>query len=42
MGFAVLENFGYRQLHSLWKFRGILQFLKKDKGWGEMVREKIE
>lgn len=42
LSLAVLENFGYRQLHSLWRFRGILQFLRKSKGWGDMVREKIE
>lgn len=39
---AVLENFGYRQLHSIWRFKGILQFLRKAEGWGEMMREKIE
>ncbi len=39
---AVLENFGYRQLHSLWRFRGILQFFRKNSEWGEMLREKIE
>lgn len=42
LGLAVLENFGYRQLHSLWRFKGLIQFLRKDQGWGDMVREKIE
>ncbi len=42
LGLAVLENFGYRQLHSIWRFKGLIQFLRKDQGWGEMVREKIE
>lgn len=39
---AVLENFGYRQLHSIWRFKGLIQFLRKDQGWGEMEREEIE
>lgn len=36
---AVIENFGYRQLNSLWRVMGIWQFLWKKKGWGEMTRK---
>lgn len=35
---AVGENFGYRQLNILWRIEGIWQFLRKQKGWGEMTR----
>jgi cellulose synthase/poly-beta-1,6-N-acetylglucosamine synthase-like glycosyltransferase len=35
---AVLENFGYRQLNSLWRLRGLWQFLRGVQSWGEMSR----
>jgi cellulose synthase/poly-beta-1,6-N-acetylglucosamine synthase-like glycosyltransferase len=35
---AILENFGYRQINSLWRAEGIWQFLTRKKGWGTMVR----
>lgn len=35
---AVAENFGYRQLCSIWRFLGVWQFLRKDKSWGDMPR----
>ena len=35
---AVAENFGYRQLCSLWRLRGTWQFLTKQHGWGAMSR----
>lgn len=39
MGFgAIVENFGYRQLNSIWRVMGIWQFLKGKKGWGDMQR----
>ena len=36
---AVVENFGYRQLNSIWRMMGSWQFLRKDTSWGEMVRK---
>jgi hypothetical protein len=36
---AVLENFGYRQLCTYWRFRGILAKLFRVKGWGRMERK---
>lgn len=36
---AIAENFGYRQLNILWRIEGIWQFLRKQKGWGEMTRK---
>jgi len=35
---AVVENFGYRQLNSLWRIRAMVQFIRKKQGWGTMVR----
>lgn len=37
--FSVLENFGYRQLHTWWRFRGIIDYLMKKKSWGVMERK---
>jgi cellulose synthase/poly-beta-1,6-N-acetylglucosamine synthase-like glycosyltransferase len=37
--FAVIENFGYRQLHAWWRFTGIVDYLLKRSGWGKMVRK---
>ena len=37
--FAVLENFGYRQLNSVWRMYGVFQHLRgKPAKWGEMTR----
>ena len=35
---AVLENFGYRQLCTLWRIQGVYQYLSGAKGWGSMTR----
>jgi cellulose synthase/poly-beta-1,6-N-acetylglucosamine synthase-like glycosyltransferase len=35
---AVLENFGYRQLHNLWRVRGWFHYLTARHSWGEMPR----
>ncbi len=40
MGFgAIVENFGYRQLNSVWRVMGIWQFFKGKQGWGDMQRK---
>lgn len=36
--FGVLENFGYRQIHSFWRVQGIWSFLRGEKKWGAMER----
>lgn len=37
--FSILENFGYRQIHALWRMEGVLQaFNKKNHNWGTMKR----
>lgn len=36
---AVLENFGYRQLNTLWRCRGLWQWLsQRERVWGQMRR----
>jgi cellulose synthase/poly-beta-1,6-N-acetylglucosamine synthase-like glycosyltransferase len=35
---ALAENFGYRQLMGFWRFRGLLQWLRRDSAWGAMTR----
>lgn len=42
LGMAFLENFGYRQLHALWRLKGLFDFLRKSGSWGEMTRESME
>ena len=37
---AILENFGYRQLNSLWKLIGLYQWMRgKKAAWGTMTRK---
>lgn len=37
-GFAILENLFYRQLHAWWRFRGIIDFFFRKRGWGSQAR----
>ena len=39
---AVIENFGYRQLCSLWRIQGWWQFLRKQQAWGLMTRQEFK
>jgi cellulose synthase/poly-beta-1,6-N-acetylglucosamine synthase-like glycosyltransferase len=36
---AVLENFGYRQMNSLWRIHGLWQWARGVQSWGEMSRK---
>jgi cellulose synthase/poly-beta-1,6-N-acetylglucosamine synthase-like glycosyltransferase len=36
--YGLLENFGYRQLNSLWRAWAIVSFLRKNQSWGAMER----
>ena len=36
--FGIIENFGYRQLTTWWRLRGIVDFLRGRGGWGAMER----
>ena len=37
-GWALIENFGYRQLTVLWRLRGMWKYLRGRKDWGAMQR----
>ena len=39
MFYAILENFGVRQVISMWRVGGYINSMKKPKGWGKMVRK---
>lgn len=39
--YGLLENFGYRQIHAWWRFKGLFSYLKGDKSWGSMARKGI-
>ena len=36
---GVLENFGYRQLTTYWRLRGVIDFVRKKQAWGVMTRK---
>lgn len=36
--YGVLENFGYRQLNTIWRAYAIVSFLRKNQSWGAMER----
>lgn len=38
LGVALVESFGYRQLTTFWRLRGLISAMRKDVAWGEMER----
>ncbi len=38
VAFCFLEHFPYRQMHMLWRLRGIWQFLRGDMAWQPLTR----
>ena len=40
--YAVLENFGYRQMITVFRLEGILKYRKLRKTWGKIKRKEIE
>jgi cellulose synthase/poly-beta-1,6-N-acetylglucosamine synthase-like glycosyltransferase len=40
--YAILENFGYRQLITLFRVEGILKYRKLRKTWGKIKRKDVE
>ncbi|MFT5171054.1 MAG: cellulose synthase/poly-beta-1,6-N-acetylglucosamine synthase-like glycosyltransferase, partial [Candidatus Marinamargulisbacteria bacterium] len=38
---SIIENFGYRQLCTFWRFLGAFKFITGNKSWGEMTRSGI-
>jgi hypothetical protein len=41
LAYAVVDNLGYRQLNDAYRAIGIVDFLRKRGGWGEMERRGI-
>lgn len=39
--YAFLENFGYRQLHTLWRLRGLFDLVSKKESWGSQKRKRF-
>lgn len=37
--YSVIENFGYRQLTTWWRVRGIVAYWRGEQGWGAMTRK---
>ena len=37
--YGILENFGYRQLNTVWRATAIVSFLRKSTDWGSMERK---
>jgi hypothetical protein len=37
--YSLLENFGYRQLNTVWRALAIISFLRKNQSWGAMERQ---
>lgn len=40
--YAVLENFGYRQLQAVWRVQATWDYLRSKQGWGDMQRKGFE
>ncbi len=38
LGLALIESFGYRQISTYWRLRGLISALRRDGTWGEMQR----
>jgi cellulose synthase/poly-beta-1,6-N-acetylglucosamine synthase-like glycosyltransferase len=36
--YAILENLGYRQINTWWRFKGVLDYIRGKKGWGKIQR----
>ena len=39
IAYSIIENFGFRQLASMWRLSGYISSLRKPKGWGKMERK---
>lgn len=40
--YAIIENFGYRQLNSIWRVRAFFGYRRKGNNWGEISRQEFE
>lgn len=42
LGVALIENFGYRQLSTWWRLRGLVSAIRGDLNWGTMERQGLD
>ena len=42
IGWAVLENLGFRQLTVWWRLRGLIRYLTRNRDWGAMERRGLQ
>ena len=40
--YGILENFGYRQINTLWRVKAIVSYLRSNTDWGAMERKGFE
>ena len=40
--YGILENFGYRQINTVWRVKAIVSYLRKNTEWGAMERKGFE
>lgn len=40
--YSIIENFGYRQLTTIWRFTAFFQYRRKGKTWGAMTRTEFK
>lgn len=40
--YSIIENFGYRQLTTLWRFNSFFGYSKKNNKWGEVKRKEFD
>jgi hypothetical protein len=40
--YCFLEHFPYRQLHMIWRLKGVWQYMRGDLAWGQMKRVGFE
>lgn len=36
--YAIIENLGYRQINTWWRFKGVIDYIRGKRGWGKMKR----
>lgn len=42
LGVALIENFGYRQMSTWWRLRGLVSAIRGDLNWGAMERQGLD
>lgn len=40
--YSIIENFGYRQVTTIWRFLAFFQYRRKNNKWGDMTRKEFD